>query len=119
MANELDAGGLIHLLKQWTIPTWNERVMQDSIETILNTDAVPYFRELALVNGVIDFQCGTVGVECKVDSAKGSVMRQLSKYSVDPGISELLLVTTQVSHRGLEGITLQGKPVRVYWISPL
>lgn len=110
---------LISLLKRWTIPTWNEQVMQDSIETIFQTEAVPHSRELLVSGGIIDFQCGSVGIECKIDSSKASVMRQLSKYSVDPGISELLLVTTRVCHKGLHGITLQGKPVSVYWISPL
>ena len=115
----MNSSRLISLLRLWTIPTWNERVMQDSIETILKTEAVPHFREFAVSNGIIDFLCGSVGVECKVDSSKTNVMRQLSKYSVDPRVSELLLVTTLVAHRGLDGITLQGKPVRVYWISPL
>ena len=110
---------LISLFKTWTISTWNEMVLQESIEFILKGKPLPHVREKPIKGGIIDFLVGTVGLECKVKSSKGAVMRQLSKYAESEEVTELLLVTTVASHRALDGITLQGKPVRVHWISPL
>lgn len=110
---------LICLLRKWSIATWDELVLQDSIESILQQENLPFVREKKIKGGIVDFLVGSCGLECKVDSPTTSVMRQLSKYAESEEVSELLLVTTRAAHRSLHGVTLQGKPVSVLWISPL
>lgn len=90
-----------------------ERQLQDQIEQLLQGNRVPYLREMPLTpKDRIDFLCGTVGIEVKIEGAVNAVQRQLWRYAADNRISELILVTTRSAHKSLPPV-ITGKPVMV------
>lgn len=109
---------LISVLREWKLPTWDEKAMQLALSDVLTQSNIVFERERKLVGGIIDFLAGSVGVECKIGSTYASVAEQLLRYAENPEVAEIILVTTIASHRKLDGTTLQGKPVIVHWISP-
>lgn len=54
--------------------------------------------------GRVDFYSpsSSIGVEVKVDSGPGPVVRQLARYAEHPEISGLVLVTTRAAHRAIQ-----------------
>ncbi len=115
----MKADELRSVLKQWKLPTWDEKVMQSSISDVLKEAGIKFERERRLEDGQIDFLVGSVGLECKLAGSWVEVLRQLTKYAKDDCIQEILVVTTKaVHHQKLDGRTLQGKLIRVYWITP-
>lgn len=113
-----DALHLLQVFRQWTIRTSTENDMQSDVATVLDAAKVSFKREFILNSkDRIDFVCGPIGIECKITGTRNAVLRQLSRYACDERISALLLLTSHASHRTLNGIYLQGKPVFVYWIN--
>ena len=94
----------------------DERQLQDRIEDLFKTNAIPYEREFIMSPANrIDFLCGRIGVEVKVQSRAASVERQLQRYSTDERIDGLILVTTRAGHRVI-GRELSNKPVVVAYL---
>lgn len=110
---------LISTLKTWKLATWNEKELQSCIEIVFKDAGIEHQREVPVGEGIIDFLVGDIGLECKIGAKKAAVLEQLSRYAIDERISNLLLVTTIAAHRSIDGITLRGKQVRVYWINPI
>lgn len=115
----MTADDLRSILKQWKLPVWDEKVMQASLAQVLQEQGLAFEREKKLDNGQIDFLVGKIGVECKIAGTWVEVLRQLAKYAAADCIEEILVVTTKPTHfQKIDGRTLQGKPIRVYWITP-
>lgn len=113
----MTSSDLISTLRQWKLPTWEEKAMQVALAEVLTTCEIPFERERKLVGGIIDFLVGSIGIECKIASTYSQVAEQLLRYMQNDEVTEIILVTTVASHRKLDGITLLGKPVIVHWIS--
>lgn len=94
------------------IPSVKESEMQSTIETVLKSRSIPHSREHIFDGGDrIDFLVGTVGVECKVKGTAFSVAAQLERYTLEPGVECLILVTSVRRHFAIEG--LSSKPLVV------
>jgi hypothetical protein len=109
---------LIRALQKWKLPTSTEAELQSAIVKVLEQEGIAFLREATIDNGIIDFLIGRTGLECKIAGSKMSVTKQLMRYCDSPAIDELLLATNVASHRCLDGTTLRGKKIRVYWLSP-
>ena len=95
---------------------FEERDLQSAIEALLIEHSVPYLREFALSRADrIDFLCGRVGIEVKIESSMPTVQRQLWRYAADDQIDSLILVTTLTKHRGIAR-TMNDKPVFVAYL---
>jgi len=116
----MNAIDLINLLGSYRLSTQTEKDMQSDIEQVLTAACIDFSRERKLTAlDIVDFLVGTVGVECKIKGAYGSVLSQLSRYARSELVTEILLVTTKASHRRLRGVKLNGKVVQVVWINNL
>lgn len=109
---------LIQALRKWKLPASTEAELQSAIVKVLEQEGIAFRREATVDTGVIDFLVGRTGLECKIAGSKMSVTKQLMRYCDCPAIEELLLVTKVAAHRCLDGTTLRGKKIRVYWLSP-
>lgn len=111
---------MIGLLKQWKVRFDTELALQDDVAVVLREGGYEYKREHQFnKSDRIDFLVGRIGIECKIDFSANEVLRQLSRYATSSEVDELLLVTTKACHRRLDGQVIQGKMIRVYWISGL
>jgi hypothetical protein len=109
---------LIQILKRWKLPTGNEAELQSALVKVFDEEGIAFTREAKIETGIIDFQIGRTGLECKIAGSKMSVTKQLMRYCDSTAIDDLLLVTNIASHLSLDGTTLRGKKIRVYWLSP-
>jgi hypothetical protein len=91
----------------------DEKGLQDGIQVVLETNLVPFEREVVLSpRDRIDFLVNNaIGVEVKIASISAEVMqRQLDRYALDSRINHLILVTNRSRHLNLPR-TIQGKPL--------
>ncbi len=66
----------------------------------------------------IDFVIDRIGIEVKIGGSLGQVTSQLHRYAQCPELDAVLLVTTRAKHAA-QPATMNGKPVRVYWMRSL
>lgn len=83
---------------RWT----SENDLQLSIASVFRTGGIEYEREVRLSDkDRIDFLCGDVGVEVKVDGSKAATQRQLVRYLASDQVRSLVLVTAKAKHIGI------------------
>jgi hypothetical protein len=107
------ADAVAKLLRGYRLPVSNEADMQRAVEEALQFEAVPYQREVVQGGDRIDFVVEKVGIELKVKGSVAPVTRQLFRYALWEGISELLVVTSVGQHLGLPR-QLNGKQIVVH-----
>lgn len=107
---------LAELLRWYQYPYGNEGLLQAAVEQVLKESGLDYRREVRLTEADrIDFMVGTLGIECKVDGASGSVLSQCLRYAESPDLSGLILLSSRHTHRfGTK--ELLGKPFRCVWV---
>ena len=99
----------------------NERDMQDTIQHAFDGRTIAHQRELRIAGGRIDFVVGAVGaphrigVECKVKGSLTALTRQVSAYTDEATVHELVIVTTERKH-ALVPQEMSGKRVHVCWV---
>lgn len=90
-----------------------EIALQDAIERRLEAADIACEREVRLTpKDKIDFLCGAIGVEVKIDGALAAVTRQVHRYGESDRIRHLVVVTTKRQHLCLPA-TVRGKVVTV------
>jgi len=95
---------LVSRLKSFRFAATSEGALQDSIQTAL-AEFPRVERECNLSKrDRIDFQCGEVGIEVKVDGSKISVAAQLLRYCSHDRLKSLILVTTVPGHMSLQNM---------------
>jgi len=104
-----------------SITMGDEYDLQAGIQAALEGHGVEVRREVRLADGisridlvVIDplMLATTVGIEVKVDGSAADVVRQLTRYSKEPTLDGLVLVTTRSKHHHIP-TELNAKPVRL------
>ena len=76
-----------------------ELVLQDLIAEVLARAEIAFEREVRLsAHDRIDFVCGSIGVEAKVDGSLTAITRQLHRYAQSDRLAHLMLVTTRMRH---------------------
>lgn len=92
----------------------NEDSLQAAICDALEAAGLAPVREVKLTGtlGRIDLMCGDVGIEVKIDGQLNAVTRQLMRYTHDPRIRELVLVTTRAKHHQIPE-ELNGKAIHL------
>jgi hypothetical protein len=98
-----------------------EKDLQEGLEQVLRSLDFDFEREYMLTpRDKVDFflKKEGIGVELKVKGSKTDVMRQLMRYATNDQVKSLVLVTTVAKHRGIP-LEMQGKPIRIQYLSPL
>lgn len=107
------AGHVESVIRRAGFSSANEGDLQAGIAEVLRGASIPFEREAVLGDGDrIDFLCGRLGIEVKVDGSISEVTRQLWRYAQHPEISVLMLVTVRAKHIGLPR-EINGKPIRI------
>lgn len=96
-----------------------ERTLHLALSQALTDAHIEHTREVSVVGGRIDFLADRLGIEVKIKGSTAAVARQLSAYANDPGITELLLVTTRPRHRAVTASIDTSTPVHVLTIGGL
>lgn len=110
----MSASDIVQVLQRYRFAQDSEERFQSGIARCLVESGVVFEREHILTKqDRIDFLCGRVGVECKIQGSLASVTRQLHRYAQCPEIDELLLVTTRLQHSRVPK-TINGKPITVF-----
>lgn len=93
----------------------DEAGLQAGIAAVLAPHFVePVQREVQIGPGSrIDLLVGELGIEVKVAGSVALVVRQLRRYAATGRVTQLILVSTRVAHRELNGVTLSAVPVTV------
>ena len=100
--------------------TYNAEIrLHAGLPAPLDDRDIAYERELHVTGGRIDFVVGSVGVEVKIKGSVDALRRQIERYSEDDRFAEFLVVTTKPIHRAVNGVTANGKRVRVLTIGGL
>lgn len=112
------ASVLIELLESYRFPGCpDERTLQQAVEEILVAGRVSFRREAVLARGErVDFLVGVgIGLELKTKGSTNDIARQVQRYCLCDGITEVVLATTRFTHAiALAEIgTFNGKPVHV------
>lgn len=108
-------------IQSYSFAVGGEEDLQEQVWEILSWQ-VPYsfVREFVISpRDRIDFFIPQprIGIECKVDGAPASVMRQLLRYAEFEWIDGLILVTMRSSHLKLSSRTdLENATLQVCWI---
>ncbi len=102
---------VIEALKSYSFSFSNEAELQAGIARVLDLYDIQFVREAAMTGGGrIDFLCGAIGIEIKVDGGATEVTRQLLRYAQESRIESLILVTSLARHMVMPR-TLGGKPL--------
>jgi len=99
----------------------SEDELQQGIAQLLAGQEVPFQRELRVgKRDRLDFFLPREGiaVEVKTGGTLAALTRQLYRYAAQPGVSQLILVTTRSSHRQLPQ-NLGRKPLYIVHLNPL
>jgi len=96
---------VVAAVRSWKYSYASEHDLQAGLAEAFDAAALPYQREVRLTpRDRIDFVVdGTVGVEVKVKGSDTTLLAQLLRYSKDPRLTDLVVVTTRVTHRRLPG----------------
>lgn len=113
-----DIDRICSILSRHRFRVHSEEELQRAIAQVLRSvtlDAREYVR-LSKAD-VIDIMVDRVGVELKVDGSYALVARQLHRYAQSDAVDALILVTTRSSHLRLNGLEMNGKCLRVFYLS--
>jgi len=90
----------------------NEATLQDAIETVLRDNALPFEREVIIgPNGRLDFLVHPgIAVEVKIDGSLPELTRQVFRYTQNPRIGSILIVTSRLRLMGVVE-EINGKPI--------
>lgn len=81
----------------------NEIELHMSLAATLTEAGIDFEREVKVIGGRIDFLIGDLGVEVKVKGSLGALARQVARYTAEPRIGSILIVTTLPVHRAVHG----------------
>jgi hypothetical protein len=113
----VDVDAIFDVLARYRFAFENEAQLQTAITGVLALNSVKFEPEYSLTKAIrLDFLCTDIAIETKVKDSLVAVTRQVHRYLQDPALSGLILITTRSAHRGLPR-TINGKPVRVLWLS--
>lgn len=102
---------IFNCLTRYRFSLSDEKRTQEQIETVLKSAAIPYLREHRLSDGdIVDFMCGDIAVEIKVQGSRMKIFRQIERYAANDSVSGLILVTNVATGFPRE---VNGKPVYV------
>lgn len=108
---------IYHAIRGFRIPYMTEARMHEAVAEILTMQRWKFTRECRLSDtDRIDFLCGDVGIECKVDGGPTEVLMQCQRYTEHERVGSLILVTSRASHR-FEADFLGGKSFSVVWVA--
>lgn len=94
----------------------DELELHAGLARALESAGVGFLREHRLDPfGRIDFLCGDIGLEVKIQEPRAAVLRQLGGYARHASIASLVLVTTRFQLRSMPP-ELHGKPLSVCFI---
>jgi hypothetical protein len=81
----------------------NEIELHHSLAATLVEAGIEFEREVKIVGGRIDFLIGDLGVEVKVGGSAAALARQVARYTAEPRVGRILIVTTRPVHRAVHG----------------
>lgn len=73
----------------------NEKNLQAEIAGRLQTHNIEFQKEVPVNGGIIDFLCGSIGIEVKIKGTKRGIYRQCAAYTQDDEIKEFILLTSK------------------------
>jgi len=92
----------------------NEDELQRGIDLALGNADIQREREVRLAPGDrIDFMCGLVGIEVKVDGSISALSRQLLRYAMSGRVGGLVVVTSRMRQAVQLPARLNDKPLSV------
>ena len=107
----MTAAEIIAVLDRSRFASAPETELQNAIALVLGEEAIAFEREVELGPGDrLDFLCGSVGIEVKIDGSVSEVTRQLHRYLASERLTSIILATTRFRHRAVPR-EMQGKPV--------
>lgn len=92
---------VVAALSEHRFRTTNEADLQAAIARLFDSLGIEYAREVHIGRGAadrIDFLCGHVGVEVKVQGSVSEIARQLQRYADSKMVEHLVLATTMRRH---------------------
>lgn len=109
---------ILAVLRKYRFGFSSEAALQSSIETVLTSAGIVFEREVQLSSSDrIDFLCGDIGIEVKIDGSANKLSRQVMRYLRSPQLSGIIVVTSKASHHLPE--SLDGKRIERVWLSGL
>lgn len=91
----------------------NEDELQGHIEAVLLANGVDCIREVRLNDhDRADLMADKILIEVKIGTSRAGVIRQLHRYSLCDGVSEIVLVTSKSNHLGMPR-EMNWKPIHV------
>lgn len=88
--------GLVALLSRYRLPAHSEPELREAVALILRERGIPFRREVEISErDSIDFVCGTVGIECKVDGSALQLAQQIARVGASPEVMSMLVVVTR------------------------
>lgn len=94
--SRLDAEAVVRLFTTYRLRYGTEVQLQDAIEEALRAEKIAFERELILSpRERIDFLCGSIGIEVKINESMSQALRQAHRYLSDTRLSALALVGTK------------------------
>lgn len=110
----MDVEDFVRLMRKTPLVLKDEKSVQASIETVLNSYGIDHKREVRLsAEDIVDFMLpGGIAVEVKIKGQKRAIFRQCERYCTHEQVRVLVLMTATTM--GFPSI-IKGKPT--YYVS--
>lgn len=109
---------ILTALRRIVAPSGLESALAQRVKKTLLDAGLAALSEQQLTDGRVDIRVGQVAIELKVQGSAEKVLAQLRRYSEDPTVTEVVLVTTSAKHRVMPS-SLGGKPLHVVYLPRL
>lgn len=113
-----EAKTLASLLRAQRFGFSDEDSLQAAIAAALAFEGWDYQREFVLdATNRLDFLVDRVAIEVKIAGTVRQLIDQIERYSLDDRVAGVVVVTTVTGHMAMPGLTTNGTPVEVVYLS--
>lgn len=85
---------IVHLLTSHRLPLADEKLLQQAIGDVFETEVLDFEREVRLGPGdIVDFMVEGIAVEIKIKGNRRDIYRQLERYCRYEGVASIVLAT--------------------------
>lgn len=104
---------VLQVLRTFTPRTGPEHILAEDVRKALTNAGISFQGEAQLKTGRVDLRVGPIAIELKVKGSTPTVLRQLQRYTRDPAVDSIILVTTSRKMAVTMPTTIGPKPLVV------